>query len=196
MADTKIDFNKIKMISGENKFKDYFNEIAQRYDKESSRGVVILVNDLFNVMLAELLIRRLVNNEKLIRELADIDRITLEVKIKLCYLSGILSYDEYDDLLNINKIRNRFAHVKQIKRIDSLSIIKNFEDSEVASLVKSLKIQEKIKTLPYLNFKKSDTRQKFIMATSVLFLYLHDRLAKIVRISEYRYEANQGASRI
>lgn len=82
-------------------------EFLKEFQNESPRAAAILGGAYLDYLLKELLKSRLVKDRSLFKEL---DSLTFERRMNLCYLTGIINRAERDDLKKINWIRNKFAH--------------------------------------------------------------------------------------
>ena len=112
------------------KDKDLINTYKD-LEKETDRGAAIVFNAYIEDLLREILKRRLIFDGKKDEIIKSIDnRLTVDEVIKLCYATGTISKKQRDELASINRIRNKFAHRKDIK---------SFEHSEIKKLCKDLR---------------------------------------------------------
>jgi len=92
--------------------RDEFARLQNEFNNETPRSVAIVgcayIDDLLNKLLKAVLIE----DKKLFKDF--IDRLTFERRIIICYLLGLIDRNMMDDLKIISKIRNKFAHDKNL----------------------------------------------------------------------------------
>jgi DNA-binding MltR family transcriptional regulator len=114
-----------------------WNSFYEEFQNESPRAAVIIAGAFLDDLLRDILSSFFISNKKVVNELlgtennADTPLSSFSARIKLVYCLGFLSQIEYDDLLMIKKIRNRFAH----KRHEY-----TFNNDEIISYCNKLKI--------------------------------------------------------
>jgi len=129
---------------------DYLNE----FEKESPRAAAIMGCAYLDSLLNELLRSRLIKDESLFKKV--IDNLTYERRIILCYLTGIIRKIEKDDLIIINKIRNKFAHDINLN---------SFEEDDVPAQIDNISM---IKAMRKANFPPLvDPRNKYTVSVAV-----------------------------
>ena len=119
------------MVIEKEKLDQVMRDIFSRSDATS----VIICSSVIDLILKELIEKRLVNDSKgRTEELFDDSNgpfNTFSNKIKYCYYSGIISKEIRDELNIIRKIRNKFAH-----SILSLT----FSDEDTKQLINSMSL--------------------------------------------------------
>ena len=188
----KINELRFNMIQGREEIINRYKQISERFEKECSRGVCVLLSELLDVTLSDLLSLRLVNKDNMIKDF--ITGTNFDNRIKLSYLVGIIKYSEYEDLQIIRNIRNKFAHISK-KHLPDFSFIKHFEDKDISSLINKLNIMKIARDARQAFDREAGTpshgefdyRQKFVLASSIILLFLNDRFQKIAKINEFKF---------
>lgn len=114
----------------------YWASFYEEFQNESPRAAVLIAGAFLDELLRDILSSFLISNDKAVNELlgtennSDTALSSFAARIKLVYCLGFLSKDEYDDLLMIKKIRNKFAHKMHGY---------NFDNKEIVSFCSSLK---------------------------------------------------------
>lgn|SRR4030042_324153 len=153
----------------------YGNLLNTLQDK-TPRASAILGAAYIDNLLNELLKRRLVDDG----EFKDIENLTFNRRISLCYLVGIFSKEIKEDLETIAEIRNDFAHNIEINSFDEEMIAdKCHKLKYIDYLEKGLTIFPKIDDRH--NFSPWD---RFILASISYMNILHLRIMSIERIKE------------
>jgi len=147
--------------SADLEIKTFYKEI----NKESDRGAAIISNAYIEDLLQKILKKRLIDGEN--GEIANkIVNLRVEQLISLCYATGALTKEEKKDLNALNRIRNGFAHIREI--ID-------FNNGKISKLCKD--------NLRELGFKKELTiRQKFDSVVSYYIQILNLKLRQTIKI--------------
>jgi len=144
------------------------------FKKESSRGVAILSCAYLDDLLNDILKTKLIYNKTLFDQ--NIDRLTFERRIALCYLMGLIDQKTKSDLKNINKIRNEFAHDKNLNIFD-----KKTKKVDIPSLLDNLHI---IKYAKKKGSSFSNSRMKYESAVQYYIGFLYKILDDCERIKE------------
>jgi len=90
--------------SKDSEFKDFSNEL----EKESDRGMAIICHAYIEDLLKELLKKRLIEDKIFLKKLEK--SISFEQLLALCFISGVVSEEERQDIKLLDEIRNKFAH--------------------------------------------------------------------------------------
>ena len=96
--------------------KDEFAKLQNEFNTETPRSVAIVGCAYMDDFLNELLRTVMIEDKKLFEDF--IDRLTFERRIIMCYLLGLIDRKMRDDLIIIGKIRNKFAHDKNLNSFD------------------------------------------------------------------------------
>lgn len=169
-----------------NKYLKYKREFYMELEGQSDRGIVLISLSILDEMLADLIKGRLVDtNKNIIKEMFSTKGTfgQLDDKIKGAFVLGLISETDYNLLIILQKVRNKFAH--QVLNI-------NFEHDSVKGLCNNIVlppnsyIPEEIPNvkkgdpLPKvdLNPIKKDTtaRNRFIYTYKYLFQQLGYRI--------------------
>ncbi len=151
---------------------DFFRDrqLIDALAKGSDRDAAILASAILEELLCRLLQKKLVQQKTIFYsaiENSNASLATFSNKIQMSYLLGIISKRMHDDLNNIRKIRNAFAH--NITRC-------SFDDHDIQSLVNNLtfaKLPMFSEWLPAASFK-----DRFLMHCTLIEIAI---VKKIVR---------------
>ncbi|WP_209369641.1 hypothetical protein [Priestia megaterium] len=93
----------------------WMKEVREELENQSDRAIAVICASILDYQLGKILSSFVIEeNEKKIRkelfEGSDSPFSSFGAKIKACYFFGLISQDEYDNIENIRKIRNVFAH--------------------------------------------------------------------------------------
>lgn len=148
------------------------NMFLREFHNESPRAAAIIGCAYLDNLLNELLKSRLVEDKALFKEI--IDNLTFKRRIDLCYLTGIFSKVERDDLITINRIRRPFAHDISLN---------NFNKNDTPAKCNDLQI---IKRLPKETQLKhlSKPREKYTLAVILYMMILEVMLKSGKRIDQ------------
>lgn len=148
------------------------DKFLDEFQKETPRAAAILGVAYLDHLLNELLKSKLVKNETIFKSF--IDRLTFEQRVILCYLIGIISIKERDDLRRINKIRGHFAHDFNLNSFDEKDT-----PAECDKLYLPQVLQKRTKFLAF------DTpRSKYTITVVMLMMMLQIRLLGSKRFDE------------
>jgi hypothetical protein len=154
----------------EKKAKEFFDEF---FRGESARATAILGHTYLEKLLKELLKKRSVKNESLFE---DIDNLNFKRCANLCYLTGIIIKEEREDLIEINWIRNEFAHKITIN---------NFKKKEIKDKCNGLFIAEYLRKLSNpKSFPINTAKNIYTSGISSYMAFLNMRLLSCKRIKE------------
>jgi len=147
----------------------------EEFEGESPRATVIIGHAYSHEMLRELLKKRLVEDKDLFKKISKLGFVEC---MDLCYLTGLISKLEKDDLEKINFIRNRFAHK---------IFINNFENKEVSNKCNELHIIAAARGMAMPDiFPFNTPKEKFTTAVSLYMFILNIRLGEYKRLDERR----------
>jgi DNA-binding MltR family transcriptional regulator len=148
-------------------FKKFIEEIekeSEEIKKESvERAQAIICHAYVEELLKELLKKRLIKDKDFLKSLEKL--ISFSRLLTLCYITGIVNKAERKDIKLLAKIRNRFAHKREIKSFNAEDIPELCNDLRIPKpLTIELTPQEKfIKTAAYyiqiLNLKLKYTKK-------------------------------------
>ena len=119
---------KISISVRDRKIQEFLNE----FQNESPRAAAILGGAYLDYLLKALLKSRLVTDRSLFKEL---DRLTFERTMNLCYLTGVINKADRDDLKKINWIRNKFAHDIKLNTFMRSDISSKCNNLEIVNLM-------------------------------------------------------------
>lgn len=102
--------------SKDSEFKDFSNEL----EKESDRGIAIICHAYIEDLLKELLKKRLIEDKIFLKRLEK--SISFEQLLTLCFISGVVSKKERQDIKLLDEIRNKFAHRRKANSFDYANI--------------------------------------------------------------------------
>jgi DNA-binding MltR family transcriptional regulator len=99
-------------------------DIREFYDESPDRGIAISLPAIIDDRLTSILKLVMLDNKKLLNEFFTPggSLSNFGTKINLVYMLGIVDEEVYRDLSVINKIRNKFAHRVDIKRLEQQPI--------------------------------------------------------------------------
>jgi DNA-binding MltR family transcriptional regulator len=106
------------------------SDLLRELDKESDRGKVLISCSLLDEFARRMLLAFMVDcaQSKKLVEGFNAPLGTFSTRISALYAFGLISTDEFKELENLRKIRNKFAH----------EIYVSFEDQQIKDLVKNL----------------------------------------------------------
>ena len=153
---------------------DEFLSMLKILDKESERGCVLVGQAFLDDALETLLRAKLTQNSVLSSE--DADKLleypgplaSFAVRSKMSLALSLLDSDEFTSLETIRKIRNFFAHSRQIAELS---------DQKVSALVETLNagmrgfVVESVKMVGENMPNNPARKRRFLFALSVAFLY-------------------------
>lgn len=130
------------------KFEEQYN-LRMSLIKESDRGAVLLSVAFLESYLENALKSKLIGSKNRIDKLFDLNGAlgSFSNKIDMSFSIGIINEKIYNDLTNIRKIRNKFAHTYELIELSSPTINDNIL---------------KLKLCPRKNIENSSARQIFI----------------------------------
>jgi len=140
-----------------------YQEILQEFSTETPRGGIIIGHAQLEILLEKLLLSRLIINKEIE---GIIKGLNFDRKNNLCYAIGAISKVEYEDLRQINRIRNKFAHRLEYK---------DFNNPKIQALCSDLKIANSVfKKLKEAgeDFNYDSTALKDKIEASIAFLIL------------------------
>jgi len=143
---------------------------------ETSRGCAIVGIAYLEDLLSRYLKARLVYYKKGFKI---IDNLNFERKTVLCYMLGMIDEKTKSDLINLNKIRNKFAHNKEAN--DFNGIIDNLD---IPSTLDNLNIMKH-----YLkeNRHSDSPRNKYEFAINFYFGFFTEIIKKCRKIKRPKY---------
>lgn len=100
--------------------KGEFRRLLIELTAETPRSVAIVGCAYLDDLLNEILKKVMIEDKNLFKDF--IDRLTFERRINMCYLLGLIRREEMDDLNIIRRIRNDFAHIKNLNSFDAKGI--------------------------------------------------------------------------
>lgn len=167
-------------------------EINLKYD----RALVITSASILETQLEKILKCFMLSDNKIDERLFtnNAPLATFSSKNSMCYYIGIISEYEYKTIETIRKIRNKFAHEIEIKKMsDSQSIIDLCNN---LTIPKELYIQEelvfeqngKLKSMEKEPLKNVDIQTKFIKVFKNLTMYLEYRTIEIYEMKRIEYK--------
>ena len=107
------------------------------FKNETDRGSAIVIHAYIDNLLNDFLKRRITDEEVYVKEIEG--QLSFYRRINLCYLMGVLSKEEMDELKLINEIRNDFAHDVDIKSFDENGITAKCNNLKIPSLTGLIK---------------------------------------------------------
>ena len=94
------------------------DELYQKVaDEESDRDIAIFGTTRLEELLQQMILGFLVDDDKAAKLLKKGPLRTFHARIAAAYSMGLISKDEYDDLMRIKAIRNRFAHTGDVNSL-------------------------------------------------------------------------------
>lgn len=157
----------------------FLEEFKRELKTQSDRGVVLVCLSILDELLAELLKLRLLEDEKLLKELFGTKGVfgQFDDKVKASYAMGLISKLDYDLFKKIQNVRNKFAH-----RVLNIS----FEDPTIRDVCQSITLPKDAFMPRYLVLEgneddynpitpDSPARIRFVMAFHFLFVELENR---------------------
>ncbi len=146
--------------SKDQEFQKFIEEIEKEIEKESERAQAIICHAYVEDLLKELLKKRLIDFKDKLAE-----SIPFKHLLNLCYITGVITEAEREDIEKLADIRNKFAHKRKIKSFNATDIAKLCNDLRITKpFTIKLTPQEKfIKTAGYyiqiLNLKLKYTKK-------------------------------------
>jgi len=157
-----------------------FKKFIEEIEKESERGMAIICHAYIDDLLKEILKKRLIEDKAFLKSLEKF--ISFTRLLTLCYITGIITKEEKEEIELLTKIRNKFAHNRKANsfRIDKIPDICN-ELRIPRSLAGVSKSREKyIHTAAYyiqiLNLKLKYTKKVRLVEDESTELKLIDNL--------------------
>jgi len=150
----------MKIVSYDPSKDPEFKKFIEEIEKDSEREQAIICHGYIEDLLKELLKKRLIDFNV---DLAE--SIPFKHLLNLCYITGVITEAERDDIKLLANVRNRFAHKRKIKSFNAIDIPELCNDLRTPkSFTRELTPQEKfIKTAGYyiqiLNFKLKYTKK-------------------------------------
>lgn len=159
---------KVKFFNSE-----HLEELRKEMEGETSRGSAVLGHAHLEDLLGKLLIKRFVKGEE-IRD--KIKYRSFYHKTHWCYRLGLISETIKKELLVINKIRNAFAHKKEIK---------DFNQEDIPSKCEELVILKILEKETNTEYSQLPPEKKYHMTVNILWLLFEERLKKLTTIEEW-----------
>jgi len=94
--------------SKDQEFKKFIEEI----EKESERGMAIICHAYIDDLIKEILKKRLIKDKDFLKSLEKL--ISFSRLLTLCYITGVVTEEEKEEITLLNKIRNKFAHNRKV----------------------------------------------------------------------------------
>lgn len=170
--------------------------VEEEINVKSDRALIITIASILDIQLEKLLKNFMINNSKIDENLfkGNAPLSTFSSKISICYNLGLISKYEYQTIEIIKKIRNRFAHDIEIKKMT--------DNQAIMDLCNKLTIPKKLYIPPTLIFtntgklKKIDTEPlsnidistKLVKVFKNLTMYLEYRIIEISEFKRKEYE--------
>jgi len=144
-------------------------------NNETDRGVAVLGHAYLDELLKKILKLRVVNYDKFIKIIDK--RSTFKHRLILCYVTGTICKEVFEDLDKINWIRNEFAHNRKLKSFEDRQDIKN--TCNKLNVIKWYKKRSIV-------HNETKTRDKYLLVISFLLTSLELNSKNLKAIKENR----------
>lgn len=163
---------------------DFFRNrsILRELEHGDNRSVILLGGAILDELLRRLLDSWLVPNDKIKKSVFDYNEAlgTFANRIKMCFLLGLISEDMFDDLNNVRKIRNCYAHN---------IFVPDFENKEIKDKCDSLILVKHQKVLEQWLTDKG-CRDRFVMGVVCLEIALVKKIVRIKTLKAHESEVS------
>lgn len=169
--------------------------VEEEINVKSDRAMVVTSASILDSQLEMLLRAFMISDDKIDERLFNANGAlaTFSSKNSMCYYLGIISEYEYKTIETIRKIRNRFAHEIEIKKMsDDQSIINlcnNLTLSKEMYMPEIIKIENGcIEDFDVDPLKNTDIQTKFIRVFKNLTMYLDYRIVETSEVKRKKYK--------
>lgn len=166
-----------------NLYEEFFKEFDKEVKLGSDRSIALVAVSVLDELLRELLMDNFIEDDKLIKEVFSVKGALgqFDDKIKLAFVMGKISKVDYDLLIKIQKVRNKFAH-----KVLGVS----FEENDIKNLCSTITLPKNAyiprriaykKTLYKIELnpikKDTSTKKRFLYAFEFVFGNIFNRRA-------------------
>jgi len=148
------------------------NKYLNEFQSETDRAAAILGGAYLDNLLNELLKCRLLYNSLTDK---DLNNLSFDRRIKLCYSTGVINQKEKRDLTTIKNIRNYFAHDIEVN---------DFKKGNIPYLCKKLYSQED--SILAEGSPAANSRNIFTESVAILMSNLQDRILNCERLNKIK----------
>jgi hypothetical protein len=153
--------------SKDSEFKDFSKEL----EKESDRGIAIICHAYIEDLLKALLKKRLIENKDFLNNLKK--SISFNHILILCYITGIVTDEEKQEIEIINRIRNQFGHRRKVNK---------FCHTDIRGICNNLRVPKSI-------MDKMTTRKKFVSTAAYYVQMLNLKLKYTKKVKNIEVES-------
>ncbi|MBO5349672.1 MAG: hypothetical protein J6A89_07645 [Clostridia bacterium] len=169
--------------------------VEEEINVKSDRAMVITSASILDSQLEMLLKEFMITDSKIDERLfnANSSLATLSAKNSMCYYLGIISENEYKNIEIIRKIRNRFAHEIEIKKMCNdqaiIDLCNNLTLTKEMYMPETITIRDgRVPELEVEPLENIDTQTKFIRVFKNITMYLNYRSIELSAIKRKEYK--------
>lgn len=183
------------------KYREFLNEVDLEIEKSSDRSIAIFLVSIIDDLLNSLLQKRVVQDTGEIRKTFSVNSngvlSTLNSKVEIAYLFGLISKIEKENINIMGTVRNKFGHLSSNIDFDHEKVngvINNFKLPDKTFVPEKINLgtgkNKNVETMCKESFKKNSNKEKFIIIFHNIFFRLSNRIYATKPIDEKRHILN------
>jgi DNA-binding MltR family transcriptional regulator len=171
----------------QNEYEEILKEVEKEIENSSDRGIALICGSILDSQLRENLINFLLKSDKLDKDLfkGNGPLATFDSKIKMSFYLGLISKHEMNNLIYLQRIRNKFAHLTvniSFDNDDIKNMCSNFSIPKNAYSPLSVPFPDKSGNIPIVDLnpikKETTARERYIYTFRYLYFSLVQRMMR------------------